>query len=250
MSTGFLRVRLQAPAPLVRETAELYARRLGLPLRQAAAEAVAVEVGETVLEYRPSGGAPFYHFALLVPGDRFDAALAWADDRVELLHDPETGDVVFDFTSCGAKAVYFHDPAGSIVELIAHGGIGERGASGAFAAAELLGLSEVGIVCEPPSAAEELRRVLGLELWDGTVDGEARLAFVGEKARTLILSRAGRPWLPTGRPAEAHPVEVVLARGLDADVVLDGGGRVSRRAAGDGPPVRAWPSPRPDTTGG
>ena len=239
MAIRFLRVRLRAPASLVRETAEFYARRLGLRMVPTVAGSVTLDVGETALEYRPAGGSPFYHFALLVPGDRFEAALAWADDRVELLPDPETGDIVFDFTNWDAKAVYFHDPAGSIVELIAHRGVGEEGGSGPFEAAELVGLSEVGLVCNPPAAAEALRRELGLKLWDGTVDGAARLAFVGEKARTLILCRAGRPWLPTGRPAEAHPVEVVLAGGPDADVLLDGGGRVSRRAAARGQPVRA-----------
>ncbi len=126
----------------------------------------------------------------------------------------------------------------------------EAGATGPFAGDELVGLSEVGLVCDPPALAGALRRELGLEVWDGTVAGEARLVFVGEKARTLILCRAGRRWLPTGRPAEAHPVEVVLAGGPVGDVLLDGGGRVSRRAAGDGPTVRASPSPRHDVTGG
>ena len=58
--------------------------------------------------------------------------------------------------------------------------------------------------------------------------GEERLAFVGEKARTLILCRAGRPWLPTGRPAEAHPVEVVLV-GAEGEVPLGAGGQVRGR---------------------
>ena len=42
------------------------------------------------------------------------------------------------------------------------------------------------------------------------MDGENSLGFVGEKGRTLILAPPGRGWLPTGRPAEAHPVELVL----------------------------------------
>ena len=87
------------------------------------------------------------------------------------------------------EACYFHDPAGNIVELIAHHGVGEAGNTGTFGAGELLGVSEVGLVCDPPSLAEALERELGLEVWDGTVEGEGRLAFVGEKARTLILCR-------------------------------------------------------------
>jgi catechol 2,3-dioxygenase-like lactoylglutathione lyase family enzyme len=224
-------VRLRAPARLLPALASFYGGSLGLPLTRRDDGRLTIEIGESVLELAPSAGSPFYHFAFLVPGDRFDAALAWARDHVELLRDAETGEEVFDFTNWDAEAVYFHDPAGSIVELIAHHGIGETGATGTFSPHELLGLSEVGLVCDPPSLAEELERDLGLEVWDGTVEGEGRLAFVGEKARTLILCRAGRTWLPTGRPAEAHPVEVTLAGASDAAVLIGDSGRVSVKAS-------------------
>jgi hypothetical protein len=175
-----------------------YGDVLGLPL-----DGDAIRIGETLLRFGPGDGEPFYHFALLVPGDRFDPALAWARARVELLDD------VFDFDNWNAHAVYFHDPAGTIVELIAHHGLEEDGRTGEFAAHELVGFSELGIVGDPPELLRRLETV-GLELWDGEVERENRLGFVGERGRVLILSPPGRGWLPTGRPAEAHPVEVVL----------------------------------------
>jgi hypothetical protein len=222
MSTAFLRVCLRAPTPLLLGLTEFYGR-LGFRVAQPDASGVRVEVGESFLELLPGSGSPFYHVALLGPGNRFDAMFDWAYDLVDLLPDRETGDAVFDFTNWDAKALYFHDPAGNIVELIAHRVVGETGVTGAFTAGELLGVSEVGLVGDPSAIAAALRRELGLELWDGTTTGEGRLAFVGEKARTLILCRAGRPWLPTGRPAEAHPVEVVLSGGTRGEVTLDAG---------------------------
>ena len=227
----FVHLRLAAPAALVPELTRFYGDLLDQGAEAPAGGTVAVRVGETALELRATAGSPFYHFAFLVPGDRFDAAFAWARDHVALLPDTETGEEMFDFTNWDATAVYFHDPARSIVELIAHHGVGESGATGAFSPDELLGLSEVGLVCDPPSLAEELERELGLEVWDGTVVGEGRLAFVGEKARTLILCRAGRSWLPTGRPAEAHPVEVTLSGTLDAAVVMGDSTSVSVKAS-------------------
>jgi hypothetical protein len=191
----FVDVTLAAPLDL----RDFYGGDLKLPL-----DGDPILVGETRLDFRVEEGGAFYHFALLVPGDRFDAALAWAGERVELLGN------VFDFPAWDARAVYFLDPAGNIVELIAHHGLEERGRTGAFAAEELAGFSELGLVGDPPSLLRDLEP-LGLELWDGTVDGPSRLAFVGERGRTLILAPVGRGWLPTGRPAEAHPVELTFS---------------------------------------
>jgi hypothetical protein len=191
----FAEVTLSAPADL----RDFYGGKLGLPI-----DRETIVVGETRLRFGVQPAGAFYHFALLVPGDRFPAALQWTQGRVELLGD------VFEFENWDAEAVYFHDPAGSIVELIAHHGLEENGRNGAFSADELVGFSELGIVGDPPRLLQQLETE-GLELWSGTVDEPDRLAFVGEKGRTLILAPPGRGWLPTDRPAEPHPVEYVLA---------------------------------------
>jgi catechol 2,3-dioxygenase-like lactoylglutathione lyase family enzyme len=209
----FLRVQLQAPAAAAEELANFYGARLGLEQLYE----TRMRIGATELEFAPGPGEPFYHFALLVPGDRFGAALDWARGRVELLPDPDSGDPVFDFSNWNALACYFHDPAGNIVELIGHRGVGESGALGPFEGRELLGFSELGLVGDVRTMARELER-LDLDVWDGTVDEPGRLAFVGEQARTLILSPEGRGWLPTGRPAEPHRVKAVLAGPPDEDV--------------------------------
>jgi hypothetical protein len=202
----FRHVRLQAPAgsPLVLE--DFYVEQLGFE-----GDETGIAIGETRLAFESARGDPFYHFALLVPGNRFGQALEWIAEWTELLPDPETGEAVFDFDNWNALACYFHDPVGNIVELIAHRGIGESSTEGPFTPAELLGFSELGLVGDKAEMAAALHEELRLEQWDGDIDDETRIAFVGEKARTFILSPEGRGWLPTGRPAESHPCEVVLA---------------------------------------
>jgi catechol 2,3-dioxygenase-like lactoylglutathione lyase family enzyme len=187
-------------------------------------EEFAVAAGETRLEFRANDDDPFYHFAILAPGNRFPAALAWLQRSVPLLPDRSTGEVDFEFGAWAARACYFHDPAGNIVELIAHRGMGETSKTGSFTADELLGLSELGLVgYHLPAMARALEQRLALRLWDGTVAGAGSLAFVGEKGRTLILCPAGRPWLPTGRPAESHPVEATASGPPEGEVLLCGG---------------------------
>ena len=202
----FDRVLLDAPPALLAKLAEFYADRLGLERLGESG----VRLGESQLTFVAGSGEPFYHFAILVPGNRFEAALAWIGERAELLPDPEGGEVVFDFDNWDALACYFHDPAGNIVELIAHRGVDESDRDGPFTASELVGVSELGLVGDRRGLAAALGE-LGLAHWTGDLDAQGRLAFVGEKARTIILAPEGRGWLPTGRPAEPHPSEVELA---------------------------------------
>lgn len=215
----FCEVVLRVPRDAVNQLRAFY-ERLGLEILGEDRYAI----GPARLCFAPAAGRPFYHFAWLVPGDRFQAALAWAGEEVDLLPGGDIDDVIFDFQDWDALACYFHDPAGNIVELIAHRGIGETDASGRFDPAELLGFSELGLVGDPPAMASRLSEP-GLQLWDGELDEPGRLAFIGERARTLILSPEGRGWLPTGRPAEPHPVDVVLS-GPIAGEVRAGGHRI------------------------
>jgi hypothetical protein len=178
----FRRVRLRAPAHLLADLGEFYDR---------------IDTGDTELEFAAGEGEPFYHFAFLAAPEHFE--------------DLAAGEEVFDFPAWDAKAFYFHDPAGNIVELIAHLGLEEPA-----------GLSELGLVGDTQAMATELRK-LGLELWDGTVDEEGRLAFVGERGRTLILAPPGRGWMPTGQPSERHPVEAELSGAGSGSVELEDG---------------------------
>lgn len=211
------RADLAAPRDALDTLATFYAESLGLPI--ATADGVVVTVGEAELAFVPDDAGPFHHFAFLVPGDRFAAAHTWLGERVEILPASDGG-TVFDFSFWDAEACYFHDPAGNIVELIAHRGLAERGATGGFSAGELAGLSEVGIVVpRPAEAVAALDTELELELWSGEVDEAGGLGFVGRKAHTLVVSGEGRGWLPTGRVAEPHPVAVTFtgpgARAID-----------------------------------
>jgi catechol 2,3-dioxygenase-like lactoylglutathione lyase family enzyme len=202
----FADVTLSGPADL----ADFYGDVLGLPVDRGT-----IGIGETRLRFDAGDSGAFYHFAFLVPGDRFDPALAWATQRVGILSD-EAGTRIFDSDEWDSSAIYFHDPAGNIVELIAHRALEETGHTGSFAASELVGLSELGLVGNRAALLRELED-LGLSLHRGTVAEPDRLAFVGERGRTVILAPPGRGWMPLGRPAELHPAE--------ARIELDGGCR-------------------------
>jgi hypothetical protein len=203
---------------------DFYVRRLGLP--EVAREPACLHLTAGASELRFTVAAPptdpFYHFALLVPGDRFEAAQHWLAEATPLLTPPGSDDPIFQFEFWDARACYAHDPASNIVEVIAHRGVEESSsAAGDFSASELRGLSEVGIVaCQLPAVAERLHAAT-VGLWSGHLsDSSSGLGFFGRKAHTLILTSPGRPWMPTGRRAERHPVEVVMGADDTRDVVV------------------------------
>jgi hypothetical protein len=180
--------------------------------------------GGTRLEFsRSREGAPFYHFAFRVPRNRFGAAREWLARHAELLSQPGSGETTFPFPNWNAEACYAHDPAGNIVELIAHRGLPDESPhAGPFDATELLGVCEVGLVGHDPPGMARALGSLGVRLWDGTLDVPGSLAFAGGPDGTLILSAPGRGWMPTGRAAEVWEVEVEVAGVRNAEMTLPG----------------------------
>lgn len=228
--------RLMAPAAAIDTLHRFYGECLGFPVRsrrdqpglEAGAGSVEFVAGAGSIAFVPAADAarPFYHVALLVPGNRFEAARAWVEPYADLLSRPGQTTTMFRFGAWEADACYFHDPAQNIVELIAHRGVAEsRSPSCGFQAAELAGISELSLVVDDPRAAAGTLTSAGLDLWSGGVEGPDALAFIGGQAHTLILCPPGRPWLPTQRPAECHPVSANLdvASGKTVTVRVAGG---------------------------
>jgi catechol 2,3-dioxygenase-like lactoylglutathione lyase family enzyme len=205
-----LSVRLEVSAGAAAATQRFYRVGLGLP-----ATARGFRAGHTTVELAQAASEPFYHFALRVPRNRFAAAREWIGRHAEIL-----GDARFD--NWNAEACYVEDPAGNIVELIAHGGLPEESSDeGPFGGEELLGICELGLVGPDTRAMAGALEELGVELWDGSLESE-RLAFMGARDGVFILSPEGRGWMPTERPAEPHPVEATVAGDRAAEVVLPG----------------------------
>jgi hypothetical protein len=222
----FVDVRFQVPLEAVEELKAFYTDRLAFAAPEGVeGDHLALEVGSAIARFSeaPASETPFYHFAFLVPGNRFDSAYTWLAARAILLPDPDTGDTIFDFDNWAALACYCLDPADNIVELIAHRGISETSTEGTFSARELVDFSEVGLVVpDKEQSVAALQQQIGLSVWNGEISDPGRLVFVGKRARTLILSHAGRGWLPTGRPAEAHPVHLTVRGARRGEAHLPG----------------------------
>jgi catechol-2,3-dioxygenase len=145
-----------------------------------------------------------------VPASRFDAAVRWIAAHARLLGDAPRR--TFHFPSWNADAVYFEDPAGNVVELIARHAlhIGRRhDAEDEFHAREIVSVSEVGL---PVTAVERTARFLA-EATDTPLWGRSTPAFtaLGDDHGLFILVANARSWYPTARPAQMHPLLLTIA---------------------------------------
>jgi catechol-2,3-dioxygenase len=166
--------------------------------------------GASRLRFEP-GPAVCSHFAVNVPPQRFEEAVAWARDRVELVDD----DVPF--PAWRARSAYFFDPGGNIVELIAR----ERAPGEDL----FLEISEVGLpVTDVGAAVEWLESELGLPHFSGN---RRDFSAVGDDRGLFIVVPVGRPWLFTEEPAPDVPVRVTIESDLGGfELVVPGSGHV------------------------
>lgn len=179
-----------------------------------------LRAGRTRLNFRPAphalaGSPPRYHFAFDVPVPRFQAALRWLDQRGGPIASPE-GETTF-HGSWNADSVYFRDPQGSILELIARHTLPpeEHAVSTPperlFDAAEIMAVTEIGLATS--SVADTVgalcEHLPGLKVYDG--EGSDTFTAVGDPHGLIIVVRRGRIWFPeTGVPAQDVPLEALV----------------------------------------
>jgi catechol 2,3-dioxygenase-like lactoylglutathione lyase family enzyme len=185
----------------------LYAELLGLPT-YAAGDGLGLRIGQSRLVFMPGVASP-QHVALRIPSAAYADALAWLGARVSLLP-ADDGGPRHAFPDWNADAMYFRDPDGNVLELIAHHDLPDPYAP-PFTQTTLLGIGEVGMpVDDMPGYLAGLEQRIGARPWSG--DG-ITFAAVGDKRGSLIVVPRGRAWHPVpGATAVAGP------RGIDLGV--------------------------------
>ena len=99
---------------------EFYSSILELHVQSPGEREINITIGNSDLVFAETTTAePFYHFAINIPSNKIEEAKDWLSNKVKLLWMEDYKDDIADFVNWHAKSVYFYDPAGNIVELIA-----------------------------------------------------------------------------------------------------------------------------------
>ncbi|MBE0696424.1 MAG: hypothetical protein IH586_05825 [Anaerolineaceae bacterium] len=180
-------------------------------------ENLVVQTGDTLLSFRQAdpGWLGRYHFAFDVPANRFNAAAAWLKERRSPLAGAD-GRTIFHSAGWNSDSVYFSDPQGNILELIARHtkavpNPSSLPADRPFNPNEIMCISEIGLCSEQVagSAATLLSHLPGLVTYDG--EGSDQFTALGDLNGLLILVHHGRIWMPnSGVAVDFLPLEVLL----------------------------------------
>jgi len=179
-----------------------YENVLKLPVIESDEQHLVIRAGKTQLEFVHAPVQGIYHFAFNIPENQFAEARDWLS--VPRIRAKDGRDEFF-IESWNAHNVYFYDPAGNILELIARHTL-PNASTEPFSEKSLLNISEIGIAAQDVKAFTESS---SLPNYGSPSDDFAPL---GDENGLLIIVKIGRQWFPdTGRTALELPLQALIS---------------------------------------
>lgn len=203
---------------------EFYHQILGLSIAEEDDHSFTIEIGQSELEFRQHTGNlhPVYHFAINIPANKIEEATLWLQKKTALISPDGSNNYIVNFANWHAKSIYFFDPAGNILELIARFDQ-ENTMNTPFSSDQFLSVSEVALVFaqeELDAKTNQLLHDFHLSYFDKQPPLETFRA-IGDDEGMFILSAEGRAWYPTkDRIAEPAPLKVYFSHG-SSDSLLE-----------------------------
>jgi catechol 2,3-dioxygenase-like lactoylglutathione lyase family enzyme len=187
-------------------TQYFYNGMLQFPISLQSNSSIGFQVGHTQLIFSHTDINAIYHFAFKIPSHLFSLSYEWVKQRIEVLPFSEETEIA-DFSNWNAKAFYFHDPNGNILEFISHFD-STLHKDEAFASTAIEGINEIGIpVKSVRQSCEDFKSTFNIPYFHKGPCMED-FSVMGDENGMLIVTREQRGWLPTLEPAVKHPILV------------------------------------------
>jgi len=169
-----------------------------------------VEIGESTLAFRARLNHPAYHFAFQIKTGHLEQTI----DYLQSLNIPillNKGEPITYFEN--GRSIYFYDAYNNIAEFIERPLVAPK-AIADFNPLEVVRINEIGCpVANPSEFAAELMKSTDINpiAQDSFTDV---FCWVGDHNGVVIVTKQGRPWLPTD--TKGAPISFELEYGLDS----------------------------------
>ncbi|QYR21291.1 VOC family protein [Paenibacillus sp. sptzw28] len=210
---------------------DFYGRLFGLPITSKGEAEVTIQAGSSALTFIAGNDdeRPYYHFAFNISEHKIDSAIRWLEDR-ELTINLINGQKQYYSSSWDSDSIYFYDPAGNVVEFIAHHRL-KSDSGGEFDLTDILCVSEIGLgVTSVQATSEALCEQFGLQVYRNS--NEVFIP-VGDAHGLIILSGLNRDWLGSDKKVEVFPLEVTIEAPREAAKTFRQGSYTIHTAKGD-----------------
>ena len=189
-----------------------YTQRLGLKKLVENSTGFTCQAGNSELEFYTgpeNDPRPTYHFAFNIPAQQIESARDWLITNGMKLFPFKEQDII-DFPNWNARALYFSDPGGNIVEFI-----GRRDLKVAnppvFTPGNIMEISEIGFpVPSVKSFYEFLEQSWEIPVYSH-ISNMTSFCAAGSPRGLFIIVPLQRPWFPTGLVNGIYPTEVWIA---------------------------------------
>ncbi len=194
---------------------EFYSSLLELCVQTIDERELLITIGNSNLIFTESNKAePLYHFAINIPSNKIEEAKTWLSTKVKLLWMQDYKSDIADFVNWHAKSVYFYDPAGNILELIARFDLNNN-SNEAFSSKQLLSINEVGLVFEQnefEQRTSELLKNYSLSYFSKQPP-LSQFRAIGDDEGLFVIVPEHRNWFPTDKPAGIFPMRMEFESG-------------------------------------
>jgi hypothetical protein len=202
--------RLILQTTALKKLTDFYIRLMDLPVSTSGKNEIAIKIGSTELVFQQATTAdPFYHFAINIPANKIEEAKKWLNERVELIWIDQYKSDIADFVNWQAKSVYFYDPAGNILELIARFDL-HNPETESFSSNQFLSISEMGLVFKEDELDKKTGELLNqYQLsYFNKQPPLPQFRAVGDDEGLFIIVPEKRNWFPTPVPSGIFPMKI------------------------------------------
>ena len=182
-----------------------YTRKFNFPVVNDENDSLTLKIGDSLLTFEENRiHKSYYHFAFNIPFGELEKAVKWVHKKVEVIEFDDAA--IQEFRAWNAKAIYFMDPAGNIVELIGRKRFNDEKVT-SFNESAILNISEVGIpVFEVSSTYKAMKSATGIEKFDCV--SNIFCAAGDDEGLFILVDSAEKSWFPTDDQARPFNLEV------------------------------------------
>lgn len=177
-------------------TEKFYSGTLGFKMIYKSPDCLSYSTGSSTLTFRKSFNEnPIYHVAFNIPNNKLEETINWTSSKFDLIK-VDSENTIADFKSWNAKAIYFYDNNGNILEFIARFDLDNKSVE-PFEISSIQSISEMGIVTDDvPAFCNQLIKEENIPLFNkGTRD--ENFTAMGDDNGLFIIVKTNRKWFPT-----------------------------------------------------